>query len=189
MSITAKSLFETSNFRPEVLANDAGRLSCLHLMSEEFTTLAKIALNYSGFSQRGWIRYDAGLFCLGHALELTYKILLLKDGIKYPKSHDYAKLFGCMTEGTQNDMHLIAQDAGWSSCDEFHKFLATDIDFVKRKYYEPVSVFDFWTNDRSGKLDHQLWPQVVVLCDRLHQYAASTIWLDPTLPSDAWEGR
>ena len=42
----ARSLFETSNFRPEVLATatDVGKVSSLYLMSEEFMLLAKSEL-------------------------------------------------------------------------------------------------------------------------------------------------
>ena len=181
----AKLLFETSNFRPEISATGAGRISCLYLMSGEFTRLAKIALSSSGFSQRGMIAYSTGIFCLGHALELTYKIFLLKDRIAYPKSHDFAKLFGPMTPDTKSGIHAICRDAGWDSCDEFHEFMRTEIDTVNRKYYEAHSPFDLWTNDRSGnELNHKLWPQFVGLCEELHRYAASTIWIDPTLPSD-----
>ena len=183
----ARSLFETSNFRPEVFATatDVGKVSSLYLMSEEFMLLAKSELKNSGFLQRGRIRYSAGIFCLGHALELTYKLLLLKDGVKYRRWHRFAGLFGCMTKEDKNAIHQIVRDAGWDSCDDFHNFMANDIRFTDRKYYEFLSPLDHWTHDRSGQnLDHKFWPQLVCLCERLHRYAASTIWTDPTLPSD-----
>ena len=69
----AKSLFETGNFRPEVLATatdvgqatatDVGQVSSLYLMSEEFMLVAKSELKNSDFLQRGRIRYSAGIFC------------------------------------------------------------------------------------------------------------------------------
>ena len=183
----ARSLFETSNFRPEVFATatDVGKVSSLYLMSEEFMLLAKSELKNSGFLQRGRIRYSAGIFCLGHALELTYKLFLLKDGVKYRRWHRFAGLFGCMTKEDKNAIHQIVRDAGWDSCDHFHNFMANDIRFTDRKYYEFLSPLDHWTHDRSGQnLDHKFWPQLVCLCERLHRYAASTIWTDPTLPSD-----
>ena len=183
----AKSLFETSNFRPEVLANatDVGQVSSLYLMSEEFMILAKSELKNSDFLQRGRIRYSAGIFCLGHALELTYKLLLLKDGGGHPKGHSFDRLFGCMIKEDKDAIYQIGTDAGWDSCDHFHDFMADDICFTDRKYYDFLSPFDHWTHDRSGQnLDHKLWPQIVRLCENLHRYAASTIWKDPTLPSD-----
>ena len=191
----AKSLFETSNFKPEVLATatdvglatavDVDRVSSLYLMSEEFMLLAKSELKKSGFLQRGRIRYSAGIFCLGHALELTYKLLLLKDRGDYPWVHEFARLFGCMTKEDKNAIHQIVRDAGWDSCDHFHYFMANDIRFTDRKYYDFLSSFDHWTHDLSDQnLDHKFWPQIVCLCERLHRYAASTIWTDPTLPSD-----
>ena len=84
----AKSLFETSNFRPEVLANatdvdletavDVGRVSSLYPMSEEFMLLAKAELKNSGILQRGRIKYSAGIFCLGHALEINVQTYLVE---------------------------------------------------------------------------------------------------------------
>ena len=191
----AKSLFETGNFRPEVLATatdvgqatatDVGQVSSLYLMSEEFMLVAKSELKNSDFLQRGRIRYSAGIFCLGHALELTYKLLLLKDGGGYPEGHRFDRLLGCMTKEDKDAIHQIVRDAGWDSCDHFHCFMAKDIRHTDRKYYDFLSSFDHWTHDRSGQnLDHKLWPQIVRLCENLHRYAASTIWKDPTLPSD-----
>ena len=191
----AKSLFETGNFRPEVLATatdvgqatatDVGQVSSLYLMSEEFMLVAKSELKNSDFLQRGRIRYSAGIFCLGHALELTYKLLLLKDGGDYPGGHRFDRFFGCMTKEDKDAIHQIVRDAGWDSCDHFHCFMAKDIRHTDRKYYDFLSSFDHWTHDRSGQnLDHKLWPQIVRLCENLHRYAASTIWKDPTLPSD-----
>ena len=191
----AKSLFETRNFRPEVLATatdvgqatatDVGQVSSLYLMSEEFMLVAKSELTNSDILQRGRIRYSAGIFCLGHALELTYKLLLLKDGGDYPKGHRFDRILGRMTKEDKDAIHQIVRDAGWDSCDHFHDFMAEEIRFTDRKYYDVHSYFDHWTHDRSGQnLDHKLWPQVVRLCENLHRYAASTIWKDPTLPSD-----
>ena len=191
----AKSLFETGNFRPEVLATatdvgqatatDVGQVSSLYLMSEEFMLVAKSELKNSDFLQRGRIRYSAGIFCLGHALELTYKLLLLKDGGGYPKGHGFDRLLGFMTKEDKDAIHQIVRDAGWDSCDHFHCFMAKDIRHTDRKYYDFLSSLDHWTHDRSGQnLDHKLWPQIVRLCENLHRYAASTIWKDPTLPSD-----
>lgn len=186
----ATSLFETGNFRREVSAQSAGRIACFYLMSEEFMLLAKVSLRRSGFLQKGRVRYDAGIFCLGHALELTYKMLLLKDGREPPKSHDHAALFGRMTPETQSGIDSRVRKADWDSCDDFHGFLASDISFVGRKYYEGHGMLDLWTHDRSGsRLDHKLWPQLVVLGERLHRYAASTVWIDSTLPSDELERR
>ena len=181
----ATSLFETGNFKPEVSAQSSGRISCFYLMSGEFMLLAKVSLKRSEFSQAGMIRYDAGIFCLGHALELTYKMLLLKDGKVPPKSHDHAALFASMTPETRNGIDSRVREAGWDSCEDFHDFLANDISFVGRKYYEGGSLFDLWTHDRSGQgRDHMLWPQLVFLCERLHRYAASTVWIDPSLPDE-----
>ncbi len=191
----AKSLFETGNFRPEVLATatdvgqatatDVGQVSSLYLMSEEFMLVAKSELKNSDFLQRGRIRYSAGIFCLGHALELTYKLLLLKDGGDYPGGHRFDRFLGCMTKEDKDAIHQIVRDAGWDSGDHFHCFMAKDIRHTDRKYYDFLSSFDHWTHDRSGQnLDHKLWPQIVRLCENLHRYAASTIWKDPTLPSD-----
>ena len=197
----AKSLFETRNFRPEVLATatdvgqatatDVGQVSSLYLMSEEFMLVAKSELKNSDFLQRGRIRYSAGIFCLGHALELTYKLLLLKDGggypkgRRYPEGHGLDRLLGFMTKEDKDAIHQIVRDAGWDSCDHFHCFMAKYIRHTDRKYYDFISSLDHWTHDRSGQnLDHKLWPQIVRLCENLHRYAASTIWKDPTLPSD-----
>ena len=207
----AKSLFETSNFKPEVLATatdvglatavDVDRVSSLYLMSEEFMLLAKAELKNSGILQRGRIKYSAGIFCLGHALELTYKLLLLKDSVRghhtpwnrrrpsreadYPSGHNLAKLFGYMTKEDTISIHKLVRDTGWDSCDHFHEFMKTEIRFTDRKYYHFLSSLDHWTHDLSGQsLDHKLWPQLVCLCERLHRYAASTIWTDPILPSD-----
>ena len=191
----AKSLFETRNFRPEVLATatdvsqatatEVGQVSSLYLMSEEFILLAKSELKNSDFLQRGRIRYSAGIFCLGHALELTYKLLLLKDRGDYPEGHRFAWLFGRMIKEDKDAIRQIVRDAGWASCDHFHVFMANDIRFTDRKYYDFLSPLDHWTHDLSGQnLDHKLWPQVFLLCENLHRYAASTIWIDPTLPSD-----
>ena len=190
-----KSLFETGNFRPEVLATatdegqatttEVGQVSSLYLMSEEFMLLAKSELKNSDFLQRGRIRYSAGIFCLGHALELTYKLLLLKDRGDYPKGHRFDRLFGRMNKEDKDAIRQIVRDAGWASCDHFHDFMANDIRFTGRKYYDFLSPLDHWTHDLSGQnLDHKLWPQVFLLCENLHRYAASTIWIDPTLPSD-----
>ncbi len=180
-----KSLTETSNFRPDVLGN-LGRISSFYLMSEEFMSLSKIALRHSSrFSQRGMIRYHAGIFCLGHALELTYKVLLLKDGSDPPKYHDFDKLFRQMKTNTRENMSTIIQHEGWNSCNEFHQFMATRIDFTKRKYYESGNPLDYWTHDRSGSnINHMLWPPVVQLCEYLLRYAASTVWLNPAVPAD-----
>ena len=191
----AKSLFETRNFKPEVLATstdvgqatatDIGQVSSLYLMSEEFMLVAKSELKNSDVLQRGRIRYSAGIFCLGHALELTYKLLLLKDGGDYPKGHGFDRLLGRMTKEDKDAIHQIVRDAGWDSCDHFHDFMAEEIRFTDRKYYDVLSYLDHWTHDRSGQnLNHKLWPQIVRLCENLHRYAASTIWKDPTLPSD-----
>ena len=163
----AKSLFETGNFRPEVLATatdvgqatatDVGQVSSLYLMSEEFMLVAKSELKNSDFLQRGRIRYSAGIFCLGHALELTYKLLLLKDGGDYPKGHRYPQghgfdwLLGFMTKEDKDAIHQIVGDAGWDSCDHFHCFMAKDIRHTDRKYYDFLSSFDHWTHDRSGQ--------------------------------------
>ncbi|MDD9987534.1 MAG: hypothetical protein OXQ31_14765 [Spirochaetaceae bacterium] len=191
----AKSLFETGNFRPDVLATatdvrqatetGVGQVSSLYLMSEEFMLLAKSELKNSDFLQRGRIRYSAGIFCLGHALELTYKLLLLKDRGTYPTGHNFERLFGCMTKEDKHAICQIVRDAGWDSCDHFHDFMANDIRFTDRKYYDVLSSLDHWTHDLSDQnLDHKLWPQVVRSCEHLHRYAASTIWKDPTLPSE-----
>ena len=85
-----------------------------------------------------------------------------------------------MTNEDNNAIHQIVRDAGWDSCDHFHDFVANDIRFTDRKYYDFLSSFDHWTHDLSGQnLDHKFWPQIVCLCERLHRYAASTIWTDP----------
>ena len=142
--------------------------------------LAKSELKNSDFLQRGRIRYSAGIFCLGHALELAYKLLLLKDRGDYPKGHSFDRLFGRMNKEDKDAICQIVRDAGWDSCDPFHDFMANDIRFTDRKYYDFLSPLDHWTHDRSGQnLDHKLWPQVVLLCENLHRYAASTIWIDP----------
>ena len=191
----ARSLFETGNFKPEVLATatdvgqatetGVGQVSSLYLMSEEFMLLAKGELKNSDFLQQGRIRYSAGIFCLGHALELTYKLLLLKDRGTYPNGHRFNRLFGRMIKEDKDAICQIVRGHGWASCDHFHDFMANDIRFTDRKYYDVLSSFDHWTHDLSGQdLDHKLWPQVVRLCENLHRYAASTIWKDPTLPSD-----
>ena len=178
---TPTSLMETANFKPEVAPTDAGRVSTLYLMSEEFRRLAWVALREAGMFQQA--KYNAGIFCLGHALELTYKMLLVKDGLRYRRSHDFGGLFTRMEPGTQCDVESIARKAGWPTCDEFHGFLANELDFVDRKYHEDSSGWDHWTRDETGQnIGHKLWPQVFDLCDALHRYAASTVWKDPSLP-------
>ena len=180
----AISLFETSNVKRAFLATVQGQVSALYLMSENFMLFAKSELS-SDISQWGSIRYSAGIFCLGHALELTYKLLLLKERINYPKEHELARLFGLMTEEDRNAIRWIVRDEGWKTCCQFHDFMAKEICLTDRKYYDFRSPFDHWTHDQSGQnLDHKFWPQIVGLCDRLHRYAASTIWKDPTLRSD-----
>ena len=158
-------------------------------MSENFMLLAKSELKNSGILQRGSIRYSTGIFCLGHALELTYKLLLSKEEINYPKVHKLTRLFGYMTKKDRNAIRKIVKYEGWESCDKFHYFMAKDIRLTDRKYYDFRSSYDHWTHDakceKSGpSMNHMYWPQIVKLCEILHQYAASTIWIDPTLRSD-----
>ena len=180
----AISLFETSNVKPAFLKTALGKVSALYLMSEEFMLLSKSELS-SDISQWGSIRYSAGIFCLGHALELTYKLILSKEGVSFPKRHELPRLFGCMTKEDQNAIRRLVNDAGWQSCCQFHDFMANEIRLTDRKYYEFRSSFDHWTHDQSSQnLDHRFWPQIVILCEILHRYAASTIWIDITLRSD-----
>ena len=47
--------------------------------------VAKSELKNSDFLQRGRIRYSAGIFCLGHALELTYKASLVERRRRLPQ--------------------------------------------------------------------------------------------------------
>lgn len=179
----ARHLTETSNFRPGVA--NAAQTGALYFMSEEFIGLAVTTLRESGYTQRGMFKYSVGIFCLGQALELTYKSLLRRDDIEYPYSHDFIKLFKLMNLNIRNDIASTVRGAGWSSCDEFHGYMNEVVGAVNRKYHEAHSGFDLWTHDQSGQnLGHKLWPQLFDLCKKLHQYAASVIWIDPSLPSD-----
>ncbi len=181
------ALMETANFKPGVPPADAGRLSAVYLMSEEFRLLAEVALREAGFFRQA--RYNAGIFCLGHALELTYKMLLMKDGIRDCRLHDFGKLFKRMELGTQSALASIVCKAGWPTCDDFHEFLANELDIVDRKYHEASSGWDHWTRDQTGQnIGHKLWPELLALSEALHQYAASTLWKDPSLPVHPMEG-
>ncbi len=120
-------LIETANFKPGLPPSDAGRISGLYLMSEEFRLLAAVALREAGHFRQA--KYNAGIFCLGQALESTYKMLLLKDGIQNWRSHDFGKLFKRMESGTQSNIGSIVCKAGWPTCDGFHEFLANELDF------------------------------------------------------------
>ncbi len=187
--IPPRSLTETGNFRPEVASIDAGATSNLYLMSKEFLRLSRAELLHGAdFTQRGMLRYDIGMFCLGHALELTYKTLLRRDSIKYPYVHDPAQLLGLMSMETRDGVDSLVKRAGWSSSDEFHQHLREKIKVVDRKYFEGHSGLDDWTHDRTGHgIEHRLWPRMLSLCERLHQFAASLIWIDPSLPPYAEE--
>lgn len=179
----ARHLTETSNYRPEV--TNAAQTAALYFMSEEFMGLAVPTLRESGFTQRGMFKYSAGIFCLGQALELTYKSLLRRDDITYPFSHNFAELFNLMNQSVRIDVASIVIGAGWGSCNEFHCHMNEVVDSVNRKYYEAHSSLDLWTHDQSGQnTGHKLWPQLIGLCKGLHQYAASMIWIYPTLPMD-----
>ena len=183
--VPARSLTETGNFRPEVAPVDAGATSNLYFMSEEFRSLAKMTLRESGFMPRGRRKYSVGMFCLGQSLELTYKSLLRRDGIGYRKGHDLDELFGLMGCEVKRGVASIVRGAGWGSCEEFHLFVGEHIKPVDRKYHEASSIYDHWTRDQTGqRIGHKLWPRVFALCEELHQYAASMIWIDVRLPED-----
>ena len=162
-------------------------------MAEEFMDVAYVSIKNSNVLQRGRVKYSVGVFNLVHALELTYKLLLLKEGItvlpgggmeKYPYTHDLKELFAKMTKLDRTAISKVMKDAGWKSHCEFHGFVGGSLRFLDRKYYDFNSSTDHYTHDLRKREDHRFYPEIFRLCDSVLQYAASTIWKDTSFSSD-----
>ena len=88
-----RTLTETSNFRPSIPAENAGKLSSLYLTSIEFrnTALEKRPISMD-YGQSWLIRSNIAIFNIGMAFELIYKVLSLCDSGRYIKTHVFATL-------------------------------------------------------------------------------------------------
>lgn len=169
------------------------QVSYTYRMAEEFLDMAYVSIKNSNVLQRGRVKYSVGVFSLVHALELTYKLLRLKEGItvlpgggirKYRRTHDLIELFAEMTRPDRTAISKIIKNAGWKSHCEFHGYVERSLRFLDRKYYDFNSSNDHYTHDLLRREDYKFYPEIFRLCESVLQYAASTIWRDTSFSSD-----